>query len=201
MQPHIEQTLADLGQRINTLTTIRDGILAEFCSLVPIAPLAPITPIYPLPLPAKPSRAPAKSPAKVSPKSPRSAPARTAGAQAVISATAALTEPFTGVQICSVTPLTKNGAGSAINRWTKKGWLKKVAFGQYVRTAKFPAAIGNRPPPIPVPSPAAPAGTPKNIDRLLADACAQRDHARESGRPEMVALFQREIDSLTATLD
>ena len=134
-------------------------------------------------------------------KSPRRSPAITTSAQAIIDWTASLPEPFTGVNICSVTTLTKSGAGSAINRWTKKGWIKKVAFGQYVRTAKFPTAIGNRPSPIPVPSPAAPAGTPKNIDRLLADACAQRDHARESGRPEMVALFQREIDRLTATLD
>ena len=210
MKAHIEQTLADLGSEITRITTLRDTLLAHYGSLVPIPHITPDLPSS-IPSPRgevapgfagtttrlnRPSSIPSpRGEGRVRGNSNRrKSPARTAGAQLVIDAVAKLSQPFTGYDITTVTQLTKNGAGSAITRWHTNGWLKKIALGQYERTAKFPASA---------PATAAPAPRPETRSALEAKmqaAIKQRDYNRETGRDSLVEVYQREIDQLDTQL-
>jgi hypothetical protein len=53
---------------------------------------------------------------------------------------AALPEPLTAVLLAWAAVCSNGAASKCLKRWLADGWVKKVRHGQYVRTAKFPAA-------------------------------------------------------------
>lgn len=83
----------------------------------------------------------------------------------------------------------------------KKGQLVLVQPGrpgypaQYRLSAKLKTAK-----PAPAPAAASKANR-EDLERKLADALKQRDHARSNGRDTMVDLFQKDIDALEAQLE
>jgi hypothetical protein len=84
--------------------------------------------------------------------------------------------------------LTKNGANSCVRRWTKRGFVRRVAFGQYERTAKFPIGAG----------PEQTANGQRSVaERLvaaradLADAVAKHEPTRARVTADLIADLER----------
>ena len=53
---------------------------------------------------------------------------------------AAMPEPLTAVLLAWAAVCSNGAASKCLKRWLADRWVKKVKHGQYVRTAKFPAA-------------------------------------------------------------
>ena len=183
MTKYIEDTLAALDLKISSLQNLR-LLLAEAFS--------DSSPEDDAPAPATNGRPAARN--KVKRRAPQSA-------QVAINAAAKLPEPFGPAALSKVSGLSKNGSASAILRWWKAGCVRKVAYGKYERTAKFPVASAS----IPVSSPSAalpkPAESRAALQKRLSDALKQRDHARENGRDAIVEIFQKEVEQLEAQLE
>ena len=156
MKQHIVDTILELSNRITKLVTIRAGLrelfaegpetpepldgIAEF----PISPPAPIHPLFRPRIVT--ARMAARAPDKSKVPSPKAKVRRGADSnERNLAACAKFAEPFSGVQLSAATGLSKNGAASSLFRWGKRGFVKRVAFGQYERTAKFPAGDGQEP--------------------------------------------------------
>lgn len=77
-----------------------------------------------------------------------------------IAAALHLPEPIRAADVARVTRCTEKASASMLHRWAKRGYVKTVAFGQYVRTPFYPglqagATNGNTPHAEPAPQPAA----------------------------------------------
>jgi len=198
MQNHVEQTIIDLTNQILAITACRDSLVAIFS--VAVGRRSPSAPSEHSDQPAARNLKPVRKP--ITKRSNSVKAARTESAGNTIAAAASLADPITPASLSKASGLSKNGAFSAIHRWSKSGWVKKVGPGKYSRTAKFPAAeVGRRSPS----APSQPSAKPEvanraDLERKLADALKQRDYARENNRAEIVSVFQREIDHLTAQL-
>ncbi len=121
---------------------------------------------------------------------------------AIIKIAFKLKEPFGPTDLARAAGIMKSSAGSSITRWLSRGWIAKSGYGEYNRTPAFgnsdqtsPTSPTSQTSPTP-----APAKSRADLERKLADACKQRDHAREQGRETMVEIFQKDIDRLEAQL-
>lgn len=98
-------------------------------------------------------------------------------------------EPFGPSSLAEALGITKRGGNSQINRWQQLGYVEKVEYGQYRRTASFPGANGKV-------EQKETKGTKNDLEVKLALALKQRDAAREAGRETIVEMYQAEVDRL-----
>ena len=192
MTKYIEDTLAALDLKIAMLQKMRASLAATFANwTIEVDAPAPSANGRPA---ARNKSVRRSSPAPALARSPSGGSRLRQGAEVAINAAAKLPEPFGPVALSKVSGLSKNGSASAILRWFMAGWVRKVAYGKYERTAKFPASGPSAAPPKPAESRAA-------IQKRLSDALKQRDHARENGRDAIVEIFQKEVEQLEAQLE
>lgn len=190
MQQHIQQTINYCTSEIAKLNAVYMSLIAAFGE--PVSTPAPSQP-------AKVGRVAPRAPAAKSKKAPR----RSDASEHNAAIAAKLPQPFTGVILAKALGLTKNGASSQIHRWQEAGLVKRVAFGQYERTAKFPAAsITNRPAivtahiPIPGLDPEPKGSIAEQLEKALKD----RDAATAAGQDRLAKILQDKVDKLTKQL-
>jgi hypothetical protein len=61
----------------------------------------------------------------------------------VIAIAGQLKEPFDAIKLQNAASMGLKTASNAITRWLLKGWVKRVDYGLYARTAKFGGASGD----------------------------------------------------------
>jgi hypothetical protein len=199
MLQHVQQTIADLENKIVNLDLLVHHLKVHFADSIPPsipghgAPISPISPI-----PSKPTR---RAPTAPSKKTPRRSDAGARNAAIC----AGLPQPFTSISLAKALSLTKNGGSSQITRWMAIGLVKRVGFGQYERTAKFPGSprrspteAGQLPHSTPIPGlDPEPKGT---IAEQLEKALKDRDTAKAAGQDRLAKILQDKVDKLTSQL-
>lgn len=197
MQTHITQTIETLSQQIDALTRTRNSLLEIFGPLPePVLCSAPGTVAPPTTKPG--ANGKTSNQKSTATKAPRRCDA---GARNTAIA-ASLSEPITSITLAKALGLTRNGGCSQIRRWESAGWLKRVGFGQYQRTAKFLAAKSENPnpPPHTVTIPGldpVPKGT---LSEQLEKALKDRDAATVGGHIKLAKILQDKVDKLTQQL-
>lgn len=203
MKQHIIDTLHDLDAEINRLENARQTLHDMFGADIPPA-LA-----FPQQAPPKPT---IKIPPPKAPKHIRTAHIPTGkraprGGSLLVERAgivANLADPITADAVAKACKIERKAGENFITHAKAKGWLKRIGPGQYAKTSKFPGM-----PPQTKVAPAvvfAPAGKvvavpdQAELQAKLKNAMAHRDRARESGAAEMVELFQKEVDELSAKL-
>lgn len=185
--PHIQQTINILRFKIATLESVISTLLELDLTSPASTPVLPPTP--PLvnkvnPVNKVPSRPKSKSPSR--PAAPAGVDPRSAKSVAII---ATMPEPITFPAIAKAG--LKDGV---IYRMKDRGWLALHSPGQYLRTPKFPKlAQPSQPSPTPTPDRA-------TLEKKLNEALRARDYARDQGREEVTAIYQKEIDTLETQL-
>ena len=214
MQQHVLATIADLEFKIISLhqtichlkSTFGDPASTLICetgtatitkpaalnSLLPIRPIRPISP-----KPSKPSKQP-----KPSHKQPR--PLKHDYSQIVV-AGSNLPTPFDIDDITTSLAgvFTRQQVRDKVGYMTKIGIFKIVIPGGPGKPAKLRLAANHAPPSTATTlnaPPRPPIPTRAILETKLTDALKQRDYARENGRTEVVAIFQKEIDTIESQL-
>ena len=188
MQTHIAQTIESISAKIDALTTCRNALILAFGE----PSSTPIRPIPPKPAPT------ARKSSIVNRKS--KAPRRSDAFEHNTSIAAKLRQPFTGIVLSKALGLTKNGGASQINRWLVAGLVKRVGFGQYERTAKFPNSQPSTPQPSTVHVPGLDPEPKGTIQEQLEKALKDRDAAVSAGQDRLAKILQDKVDHLTAQL-
>lgn len=183
MKSHVEQTIESVEQTIRhhesqiaTLRLVISGLQSLCPASIPVQGATPLRPTQ------------RKSNAE------HKVPRRPPNNEADVVAVARLAEPFTAPALSKATGDSLKRAQNVLFRFKKRGFVVGTGdLGQYRRTAKFPQ-------PAPPVEKIRPTVTRTDLEKKLADACKQRDHARENGRDSIVEMFQKEIDQLEAQL-
>lgn len=119
-------------------------------------------------------------------------------AERIIQVAAGLAEPLMITAMATAAGIAKSSAKSSFDRWLKRGWLVKVAYGEYKRTKAF-GKMNTAPASSPAPAPRAMTAIP-DVKKKLEEALKQRDQARLAGRDAVERIYQEEINKLEAQL-
>ncbi len=133
---------------------------------------------------------------------------RTESSEKAMAACAILNEPFRAPDLARMSGMSPKVACCCLFRWSKKGLIQKVGFGEYKRTAKFPTgkpANGSGDEAVPTPT----SGRIKipgldkeqlTVEQQLEKALKDRDEAVGRGQEKLARIFQDKIDRLQAQL-
>jgi hypothetical protein len=200
MQQHIIDTIKEIDSRIAWLASLRMNLESLFATEInpEVEPLAQLR---------SPQTSAARPSAKPNAKKKSTAPIRAGDStNRNMAACLKLEQPFTIKDLSAVTELTPNGANSCFTRWGKLGLVKRVSFGQYERTAKFPNQSSMPLPPrvkqvitvsIPGLDPEPKGTTSEQLEKALKD----RDHARNQGNTTLERILQDKCDKLARQVE
>lgn len=194
MKAHVEATIRDLEEEI----TRTQEIILHLRRMDGVAVPAVTAPVLVVKDPENGKTTAMKAYARRNgaPNKRRGRPAGSRGTHDALGACLRLEQPFTRIVLSEASGLTKNGAGSQITRWERAGFVKRVGFGLYERTAKFPAtqAAETR---VAVPGLDQPVST---VAQQLEKALKDRDDARAKGLDKLAKILQDKVDKLQAQL-
>ena len=200
MQPHVQQTLADIDTRIISLQNLRTQVVTFFAD-------DPIPAVVPIQTHARPSSAATKAPAPNGTR--KKLDHKTIKAVAKFKS---LPEQFTAAAMTAASI-----ADSTVYRYMDLGWLKRVDRNTYTRTSKMPKVddqVATQTPPAPkAPKPARAvkpgadsnakymAMTKEKLESEIIDTIKLRDTNRANGNETLAAIYQRKVDDMQSELD
>ncbi len=185
MKECIEQTIGEVDGKIAALTALRENLVAQFGEERGTTPAAALDRAF-----KKMRRQPAGE------KAPRRTP------EEMLAIGRGLPSPVTVDDLEKATGMTRAGAGSQIVRWTRLGYLKRLGYGKYERTAKFPkgeaAAAAAE-----VKTLHAPGldGDGLSLEQRLENALRERDAAVAAGRENLAKILQDKVNKLQGLLE
>jgi len=206
----IQQTVDIIDSRIQSLHTLRSQLLALDLAPHPSVPVVPSVPpsqittggiVQPTPARAKNN---GSSPKHRKTEAPKHRPRRSSRADTHSLAIAAtLPEPFSAPDLAKAAKLDYKTASNRVTHWKAAKFIKRVAPGQYTRTAKFPVNQVNPVNPVqksPEPPPETPVPARRQLQDELNLALKLRDSALAKGQDTLAHHHQEHIDRIEKQL-